>query len=58
MCVCKQSEKITYGKEDQLVELNWKKIHSGFCLIELFMSIDLECASDQHFVKLDGNNYS
>ena len=25
MCVCKQSEKITYGKEDQLVELSWKK---------------------------------
>jgi len=22
MCVCKQSEKITYGKEDQLVELS------------------------------------
>jgi len=22
MCVCKQSEKITYGKEDQLFELS------------------------------------
>ena len=27
MCVCKQSEKITYGKEDQLVEL--KKRYTG-----------------------------
>jgi len=32
MCVCEQSEKITYEKEDKFVELK-KKIHGRFCLI-------------------------
>ena len=45
MCVCKQSEKITYGKEDQLVELSWKKVTQWILFDWAFD--DLECASDQ-----------
>ena len=49
MCVSKQRKNITCGKKDQFLRWVKKTIHR-FCLIELLMSIDLECATDQHFV--------
>ena len=50
-CVCKQREKITYGKEDKLVELSWKK-DTQWILFDWGFVVDRFgiCATDQHFV--------
>ena len=53
MCMwfCKQSKKITYGIEDQLVELSWKK-DAQWILLDWAFVVDRfgTCATDQHFI--------